>query len=66
MTKGNSLVLQNTYRRTSKTNSTRWAIFSSGTLVEKLRIIVFNIYVFQYLVKFACKYRRNEANHFLS
>lgn len=50
MTKGNSLLLQNTYRRTSKTNSASWAIFSSGTLVKNLGITVFNIKVFLYTV----------------
>lgn len=42
MSKGNSLVFQNTYRGASKTNSASWAIFSSGTLVRKIEITVFN------------------------
>lgn len=42
MSKENSLVLQNTYRGASKTNSASWAIFSSGTLVRKIEITVFN------------------------
>lgn len=50
MTKGNSLVSQNTYRGTSKTNSASWAIFSSGTLAKKIRVVVFNNCLFIYRI----------------